>query len=113
LHEIDNVTARSYVVVMKTMGIRELKKRLSEAVRAMQAGEHVLVTDRGTVVAELVPAGPWQTDPKGPAGLARLAERGVARLGTPNDPAMYGGLRPLRRKPSSAARLLNEERGTQ
>ena len=42
---------------MKTMGIRELKNRLSEVVRAVKGGEHVLVTDRGTVVAELVPPG--------------------------------------------------------
>ena len=42
---------------MKTIGIRELKNRLSEVVRAVNAGEHILVTDRGTVVAELVPPG--------------------------------------------------------
>ena len=76
------------------------------------APEHVLVTDRGTVVAELVPPGQRRTDPGVPAGLARLAERGVARLGAPNDPALYSGLRPLRRKPASVARLLDEERGT-
>jgi prevent-host-death family protein len=96
---------------MKTMGIRELKNRLSEVVRAVRAGEHVLVTDRGTVVAELVPPGRHRTDPGVPPGLARLAERGIARLGAPNDPALYRGLRPLRRKLAAVARLLDEERG--
>src|SRR5262249_14338416 len=37
---------------MKTIGIRELKNRLSEVVRSVKAGEHILVTDRGAVVAE-------------------------------------------------------------
>lgn len=96
---------------MKTMGVRELKNRLSEIVRAVRAGEHVLVTDRGTVVAELVPPGRTRTDPTVPPGLARLAEQGSARLGAPNDPALYRGLRPLRQKPRSVARLLDEERG--
>mgnify|MGYP001270217380 CR=1 FL=1 len=93
------------------MGIRELKNRLSEVVRAVKGGEHVLVTDRGTVVAELVPPGRPRTDSAVPPGLARLAERGVARLGAPNDPSLYRGLPRLRRKPASAARLLDDERG--
>jgi prevent-host-death family protein len=96
---------------MKTMGVRELKNRLSEVVRAVKAGEHVLVTARGTVVAELVPPGRTREDPSIPPGLARLAGRGVARLGAPNDPGLYRGLAPLRRKPVSVARLLDEKRG--
>ena len=39
---------------MHTVGIKALKNRLSEYVRAAAAGETVLVTDRGRVVAELV-----------------------------------------------------------
>src|SRR5262245_17165299 len=97
---------------MKTIGIRELKNRLSEVVRSVKAGEHILVTDRGTVVAELVPPGRPSTDPSIPPGLARLAERGIARIGAPNDPALYRNLAPLRQKPTSVARLLDDERGT-
>jgi prevent-host-death family protein len=96
---------------MRTIGIRELKNRLSEVVRAVKAGEHILVTDRGTVVAELVPPGRPRTDPSVPAGLARLAERGVARLGAANDPSLYRGLPRLRQKPASVARLLDDARG--
>lgn len=40
---------------MKTVGIKALKDNLSAYVRAAEAGETVLVTDRGKVVAELVP----------------------------------------------------------
>jgi prevent-host-death family protein len=39
---------------MHSVGIKTLKNRLSEYVRAAAAGETVLVTDRGRVVAELV-----------------------------------------------------------
>ena len=39
---------------MHSIGIKTLKNRLSEYVRAAAAGETVLVTDRGVVVAELV-----------------------------------------------------------
>lgn len=96
---------------MRTIGIRELKNRLSEVVRAVKAGDHVLVTDRGRVVAELVPPGRLSTDPSVPPGLARLVERGRARLGAPNDPSLYRGLPPLGQKPASVARLLDDERG--
>jgi prevent-host-death family protein len=39
---------------MQAVGIKSLKNKLSEYVRAAAAGETVLVTDRGRVVAELV-----------------------------------------------------------
>jgi prevent-host-death family protein len=39
---------------MHSVGIKALKNRLSEYVRVAAAGETVLVTDRGLVVAELV-----------------------------------------------------------
>ncbi len=40
---------------MVTVGIKALKDNLSAYVRKAEAGETVLVTDRGKVVAELVP----------------------------------------------------------
>jgi prevent-host-death family protein len=40
---------------MRTVGLKVLKNRLSEYVRAAARGETVLVTDRGDVVAKLVP----------------------------------------------------------
>ena len=43
--------------MMKTVGVRELKDRLSEYLRRVRAGEGVLVTDRGEVIAELAPPG--------------------------------------------------------
>lgn len=39
---------------MQTVGIKVLKDKLSEYIRAAAAGETVLVTDRGRVVAEII-----------------------------------------------------------
>ena len=41
---------------MKVMGIRELKARMSEALREVQRGETIEVTNHGETVALLVPA---------------------------------------------------------
>jgi prevent-host-death family protein len=40
---------------MHTVGIKVLKSKLSAYIRAVAAGENVLVTDRNRVVAEIVP----------------------------------------------------------
>lgn len=42
---------------MREIGVRELKRSLSETLRAVEGGEQVRVTVRGRVVADLVPAG--------------------------------------------------------
>jgi len=42
---------------MKTVGVRDLKNKLSENLRRVRLGESVLVTDRGEVVAEILPPG--------------------------------------------------------
>ena len=40
---------------MKSVGVKQLKTRLSEYLRLVRHGETVLVTDRDEVVAELRP----------------------------------------------------------
>jgi len=99
---------------VKPVGIRELKNRLSEYLRRVRSGESVLVTDRGEVVAELLPPGQGRMDPSVPAGLLALAKRGLATLGAPGkpDPELYPALPlPRRERRRSAAQLLDEERG--
>lgn len=39
-----------------TVGVRELKARLSEYLRKVRAGETILITDRGQPVGRIVPA---------------------------------------------------------
>ena len=58
---------------MRKVGIKALKNELSQHIRAAAAGETVLVTDRGRVVAELIP-------PRAAAEAGTDAERTWAEL---------------------------------
>jgi prevent-host-death family protein len=98
---------------MKTVGVRELKNKLSEYLRRVRLGEGVLVTDRGEVMAELLPPGHGQGDPSVPAGLQSLVKRGLLTLGAPAGTDLYPALpRKPRERRRSAAQLLDQERGT-
>ena len=48
---------------MKTIGVRELKRNLSEALRDVQAGEIIGVTNRGQIIARIVPVRSQKHDP--------------------------------------------------
>jgi antitoxin (DNA-binding transcriptional repressor) of toxin-antitoxin stability system len=50
------VTTGDYHQDMKSVGVKQLKARLSEYIRLVKTGETVLITDRDEVVAELRPA---------------------------------------------------------
>lgn len=68
---------------MKTVGIAELKNRLSYYLRRVQRGESVLVRDRDRVIARLERVAPSAPAAEGDAEwLARLERRGVVRRGT-------------------------------
>ena len=98
---------------MQTVGVRELKNKLSEYLRRVRLGESVLVTDRGEVVAELLPPGRGQGDPTVPAGLQSLVRRGLVALGTSGGMDLYPALqRKQGERRRSVAQLLDEERGT-
>jgi len=107
----DNVATSSYICGMKTVGVRDLKNRLSEYIRGVRSGERVLVTDRGLVVAELTPPGTTSADATVPAGLVALARRGLVRLGASGDAGPYPKLKRSRRRTRTAAQLLEDERG--
>jgi prevent-host-death family protein len=96
---------------MKSVGLRELKNRLSEYVREVRSGDHVLVTDRGEVVAELLPPGQGLDESGVPPGLMALARKGHMTLGATNEAALYPKLSPLLKR-HRAGVLLDEERGT-
>jgi antitoxin (DNA-binding transcriptional repressor) of toxin-antitoxin stability system len=57
---------------MKVAGVRELKAHLSAFLREVAAGETLLVTDRGRVVAEMRP--PGAVDRVAAPALARYAK---------------------------------------
>jgi prevent-host-death family protein len=97
--------------MMKTVGVRELKNRLSEYIRQARSGEGVLVTDRGEVVAELGPAGHRATDSSLPGGLLALARRNLLVIGAPADGNLYPAVPRSGRRKRTAAQLLQDERG--
>jgi prevent-host-death family protein len=73
---------------MRVVAIRELKNHLSEYVRLVRAGERLLITSHGEVVAELrspEPAGAGHAPP----GLQELVRRRTARGLVHNDPSQY------------------------
>ena len=90
---------------------RELKNRLSAHVRELRSGETVLVTDRGEVVAELLPPGQSGHSPEVPSVLVALARNGQLTLGAPNQAELYPKLSPLLPE-GRAQQLLDQERGS-
>ena len=63
---------------MTKVGLRELKNRLGVYIAKVRAGETVVITDRGQVVAELKPPVPTEN-----AALLEMVRRGEATLGKP------------------------------
>ena len=58
---------------MPTVGVRELKNKLSSYLKRVEKGERIEVTHRGEVIALLVPARVKKID----KGLVELMEQGV------------------------------------
>lgn len=91
-------------------GVRQVKNRLSYYLRRVRAGERVEVTDRGVVVAELVPPRKKKkkrlTDRE---ALEQLAAEGIVTLprrrGRMED---FEPIKPL--KPFSLSKMILEDR---
>ncbi len=64
---------------MKTAAVAELKAELSRYLSRVKAGEEVLVTERGAIIARIVPAGPVGKDEQRWKDLER---QGLMRLGS-------------------------------
>jgi prevent-host-death family protein len=73
---------------MSTVGIKELKNRLTQYLRRTKQGEEVIVTERGQPIALIQPIKSADKAVSLEAKLARLAAQGVLSLPT---------RRPLRR----------------
>ena len=96
---------------MESVGIREMKARLSSYLRRVRAGESVAVTDRGKVVAVLAPPGVHGDDAD---GVPALHERVRALGGTLA--TAHGGWRDVpagcpEMRTIDAQALLNDLRG--
>ena len=64
---------------MRSIGIKVLKNKLSEYVRLAASGETILVTDRDTVVAELIPPRAGRAEHLDDALLAEAVRKGWLR----------------------------------
>lgn len=69
-----------YYLVMRSVGIREFKTHLSRYLRAVEAGEILLITDHGRVVAEVRRSQGEPLAESEQERIARLAARGRIRL---------------------------------
>lgn len=95
---------------MRAVGVRELKNRLSEYLRHVRAGETVLVTDRGVVIAEVRPPGHASAPADPHPGLTNLVRRGLVSEVHQNAGDAYPRL-PRRAPEGTVQRLLDEVRG--
>ena len=72
----------------------------------------MVVTDRGHVIAELLPPGAEASDESVPAGLRAMARQGLLTLGVPGASAeTYPALRLSRKPRRTSAQWLDDERG--
>jgi prevent-host-death family protein len=79
---------------MRAVGVRELRQNLSRYLQDVKGGEALLVTERGRVVARLIPSGA----PDGP--IARLAAERDATLPSGSLRDVGAGLAPAVEPPS-------------
>jgi prevent-host-death family protein len=56
---------------MESIGVRELRQNASAYLRRVRSGETIVITDRGTPIARIVPIGP--------SGWQRLVDEGRLR----------------------------------
>jgi len=97
------------LLLMLTVGVRELKDRLSECIRMVREGGAVYVTYRGRIAAEIRPPSRTTGD-EARMGLRRRAREGKVRLGAPNRPEVYARRKSLLTG-NELQQLLSETRG--
>lgn len=92
---------------MTKVGLRELKNRLGTYIAKVRAGETVVITDRGEVVAELKPPSTTHN-----AVLDEMVRKGEIRLGKPvkDRKALYAPMPGPVLKGISSQELLDAER---
>jgi len=88
-----------------TVGVRELRQNLSRYLDRVKAGEGLEVTERGRVVARLIPAG------TGSEGYADLASRFGASVPMDSLEAIAARLAPRSAPAGTTDALLAEDRG--
>ena len=88
---------------MAQVGIRELKNKLSLYLRRVERGERIEVTNRGEVIALLIPAKEGKVEKE----LLALVEEGIA---TWNGGKPKGASRPVEGRGRPLSELIVEDR---
>jgi len=98
---------------MRAVGIREVKNRLSEFLRLVREGESVLITDRGKVVAQILPPPAYlgTAHESEQEALTRLARAGHLRSGQGTPISAQAPPLPPPATPVDLAAVLAETRG--
>jgi prevent-host-death family protein len=91
---------------MSSVGVKELKNRLTHYLRRAKQGEEVIVTERGRPVALLQPIRSAKQVMSQEAKLAQLAAQGFLILPI-RKPSRF---RPIRAKGPLASRMILEDR---
>ena len=90
---------------METTSISQLKASLSHYLKTVQAGEEVLITDRGKVIAKIIPL--EKDDREIPPHLRELERMGLASIGSGKVPDEFWNCpRPRVSEGSALAALL-------
>ena len=97
---------------MKKANVAELKNRLSQYLKRVKSGETVLVMERTTPIARLVPVVPpsRMDSDETEAWLRRLEANGVLRLGTRKGVTQIIESPPGGKRPVGAVKTLIEHR---
>jgi len=93
---------------MSTVGVRELKNRLTHYLRRTKGGEEVVITERGRPIAVIQPIHAVREVATVEAKLAQLAAQGLLTLPTGHP---RGRLRRVRVRGRPIAETILEDRG--
>ena len=95
---------------VKTVGVRDLKNKLSAYLRELRAGVRILVTDRDTVVAELhEPYFDRSSAEPANAVLSGWVRSGTVRLPAGEKQTLLAS--DVRKPDGTALKLLDQDRG--
>jgi prevent-host-death family protein len=86
------------------MGLREANQKFSKAIRAVKAGQEVVLTERGKPIAVITPVGPARLE----AAMRRMEAAGLLIRAT--KPGPMPPFRPIRIKGESASETIRKMR---
>ncbi len=88
------------------IGLREANQHFSKAIKAVKAGRHVVLTERGRPIAVIKPI----AGEHGAAAIRRMIEEGVLQPGNKSGQTRLRHWKPIRMKGVPLSQTLREER---